>query len=246
MPPEATEQSQRPVPVPDRDWEDIGRDREGNLWIADTGGLDFGPEPDDGVLAIGSGGSYALAAARAAPRAARGSPTAAGVRLTPPMGLTSWAAFTRAGAFKLDNQSRVVTSEGIPMEPAITIPEDTRITDAARQMQRGNIRRLLVVDGRGRIAGIVSRRDLLQVFLRTDEDLRDEVVARILRSVVPGDAEGLDVEVLANVITLSGEVDRRTDAEILGRLARDLDGVVDVVNRLTFRWDDLKPRAHAI
>ena len=32
-------------------------------------------------------------------------------------------AFTRAGAFKLDNQSRVVTSEGIPMEPAITVPD---------------------------------------------------------------------------------------------------------------------------
>jgi hypothetical protein len=26
-----------PLPVPDRDWEDIGRDREGNLWVADTG-----------------------------------------------------------------------------------------------------------------------------------------------------------------------------------------------------------------
>src|SRR5206468_2235590 len=31
-------------------------------------------------------------------------------------------AFTRAGAFKLDNQSRMVTSEGIPLEPAISIP----------------------------------------------------------------------------------------------------------------------------
>ena len=32
-------------------------------------------------------------------------------------------AFTRAGSFKLDNQSRVVTSEGIPLEPGITIPD---------------------------------------------------------------------------------------------------------------------------
>ncbi len=32
-------------------------------------------------------------------------------------------AFTRAGAFKLDNQSRVVTSDGTPMEPGITIPD---------------------------------------------------------------------------------------------------------------------------
>jgi CBS domain-containing protein len=139
-----------------------------------------------------------------------------------------------------------VVASDLMTSPAITIPEDTRITDAARQMQRSNIRRLIVIDRRGRIAGIVSRRDLLQVFLRTDEDLRDEVVSHILRSVVPGDADGLDVAVSSNVITLSGEVDRRSDSDILGRLARDVDGVVDVVNMLTFRWDDLKPRAHAI
>jgi flagellar basal-body rod protein FlgG len=33
------------------------------------------------------------------------------------------AAFTRAGAFKLDNQSRIVTSDGIPLEPTISVPE---------------------------------------------------------------------------------------------------------------------------
>ena len=32
-------------------------------------------------------------------------------------------AFTRAGAFKLDNQSRLVTSDGIPVEPAISSPD---------------------------------------------------------------------------------------------------------------------------
>jgi flagellar basal-body rod protein FlgG len=31
-------------------------------------------------------------------------------------------AYTRAGSFKIDNQSRLVTSEGDPLEPAITIP----------------------------------------------------------------------------------------------------------------------------
>ena len=33
------------------------------------------------------------------------------------------SAFTRAGAFKLDSQSRVVNSDGIPLEPAISIPD---------------------------------------------------------------------------------------------------------------------------
>ncbi|NOZ25524.1 MAG: flagellar basal-body rod protein FlgG [Nitrospirae bacterium] len=34
-------------------------------------------------------------------------------------------AYTRAGAFKLDSEGRIVTSDGYPMEPEITIPSDT-------------------------------------------------------------------------------------------------------------------------
>ncbi len=33
-------------------------------------------------------------------------------------------AYTRAGSFKLDNEGRVVTSDGFPMEPELTIPAD--------------------------------------------------------------------------------------------------------------------------
>src|SRR5262249_20943021 len=35
-------------------------------------------------------------------------------------------AFTRAGAFKIDNQQRVVNSDGIPLEPAISIQEGAK------------------------------------------------------------------------------------------------------------------------
>jgi flagellar basal-body rod protein FlgG len=34
-------------------------------------------------------------------------------------------AYSRAGAFKLDKDGRIVTSDGYPIEPAITIPSDT-------------------------------------------------------------------------------------------------------------------------
>ncbi len=34
-------------------------------------------------------------------------------------------AYSRAGAFKLDSEGRIVTSDGYPLEPAITIPADT-------------------------------------------------------------------------------------------------------------------------
>lgn len=131
-----------------------------------------------------------------------------------------------------------VIAEDLMTSPAITVRLDATITEAARLMQERNVRRLVVVDSAGRIAGVVSRSDLLQVFLRTDEDLREEVVQKILPSLVPDDAEAVEVDVRSNVITFSGEVDRRSDVEILDRVSRQVDGVVDVVNRLTYRRDD--------
>jgi len=125
--------------------------------------------------------------------------------------------------------------------PPITISSTTGLTAAARIMQVRNVRRLIVVDERGRIAGVVSRSDLLQVFLRSDEELRDEIVDRLIPALMLSAEQPVRVEVRYNVVTLTGEVDRRSDAEILARMTRELDGVVEVVSQLTYHWDDSKP-----
>jgi CBS domain-containing protein len=125
----------------------------------------------------------------------------------------------------------------IMTKPPITIRSDATMPQAARLMQERNVRRLVVVDERGKIAGIVSRSDLLQVFLRTDDELRDDVLSTI-PSMLLAQPDSVQVAVRWNVVTLSGEVDRKSDAEIFARMTRELDGVVDVVNRLTHRWDD--------
>ena len=131
----------------------------------------------------------------------------------------------------------VLASE-LMTSPPITIECDAPLSEAARRMQDRNVRRLIVVDERGRIAGIVSRSDLLQVFLRTDEELRDEVVDQLMPTVILEGREAIGVEVSSNVVTLSGQVDRKSDVEILTRLTRQLDGVVSVDDQLTYRWDD--------
>lgn len=125
--------------------------------------------------------------------------------------------------------------------PPITVHTDTTLTQAARLMQQRNVRRLVVTDGRGKIAGMVSRSDLLQVFLRTDEEIRSEIVDGILPALMLDQEQPVEVHVQYNVVTLAGEVDRRSDVDILGRLVREMDGVVDVVNQLSFRWDDTVP-----
>ena len=140
-------------------------------------------------------------------------------------------------------KARGVVAGELMTSPAISIGADASISDAARLMQSRRIRRLIVVDGRGRIAGIVTRSDLLRVFLRSDDELRDEMLWKVIPSVLLPDEQPVEVSVAFNVITLAGEVYRRSDVEILGRLAGEIDGAVDVINNLSFRWDDLQPHA---
>jgi CBS domain-containing protein len=122
--------------------------------------------------------------------------------------------------------------------PPITVRSDTSLGEAARLMQERNVRRLIVVDQRGYIAGIVSRSDLLQVFLRTDEELREEIVGELIPAILPSSNGAVGVEVTWNIATLSGQVDRKSDAEILTRRTKELDGVVGVVDQMSYRWDD--------
>jgi CBS domain-containing protein len=121
--------------------------------------------------------------------------------------------------------------------PSIVVGCECRLADAARLMQERNVRRLVVVDERGKIAGIVSRSDLLQVFLRSDDDLHEEIAENLIPSLLPA-LDPIAVEVCDNVVTLEGEVDRKSDVAILERATKEVDGVVGVVNRLSYRWDD--------
>ncbi|MFE8993033.1 CBS domain-containing protein [Streptomyces collinus] len=56
--------------------------------------------------------------------------------------------------------------------PAITLHSDATVAEAARVMARHRVERLPVVDDEERLVGIVTRRDLLQVFLRPDPEIR--------------------------------------------------------------------------
>jgi CBS-domain-containing membrane protein len=55
--------------------------------------------------------------------------------------------------------------------PAVTVGADADVVTAARLLQRHGVKRLPVLDAAGVLVGIVSRRDLLRVFLRTDHDI---------------------------------------------------------------------------
>lgn len=124
-----------------------------------------------------------------------------------------------------DTAAELMTSSVVRIGPG----ED--IVQAARLMEARKVKRLPVTDPGGRLVGIVSRRDLLRVFLRSDEDLLADVVRLLdLVGVTPGDVR---IQVRAGIVHLSGELPYPRLAEVIGTLTRQIDGVVDVVNRLT-------------
>jgi CBS domain-containing protein len=63
---------------------------------------------------------------------------------------------------------QALTAANLMTTPAVTINAGAPIPTAARLMNTHHIRRLPVVDDDGTLVGIVSRRDLLSVFLTED------------------------------------------------------------------------------
>ncbi|MFI9004265.1 CBS domain-containing protein [Streptomyces sp. NPDC053541] len=117
--------------------------------------------------------------------------------------------------------------------PAVTIAPEASLPQAARLMATHHVKRLPVVDAGGTIQGIVSRSDLLKVFLRPDDDLAAEVRRDVVEHVFPLSGRQVDVRVDAGVVTLSGQVRDIALAPLAERLARAVEGVVDVRCELT-------------
>jgi CBS-domain-containing membrane protein len=122
--------------------------------------------------------------------------------------------------------------------PAITTGPDVSIVDAARLMDAEDIKRLPVVGDRDRLVGIVARSDLLRMYLRADEAIRQEVCAEVLGRLLCVEPDVVEVSVDRGVVTLRGTVDRRSTAAITVRLVHAITGVVDVIDELDFEYDD--------
>ncbi|WP_415949455.1 CBS domain-containing protein [Streptomyces sp. KLOTTS4A1] len=125
-------------------------------------------------------------------------------------------------------------------EPAITVHADASIAEAARTMARHRIERLPVVDEEDRLVGIVTRRDLLQIFLRSDREIRREVAEDVLVGALLLAPDRIGVEVDDGVVTLTGQLERRSEIPLALSLTRQIDGVVGVVDKLTYRIDDTR------
>jgi CBS domain-containing protein len=147
------------------------------------------------------------------------------------------------GARKQAAKTRARTAGQLMTEPPITVHADDTIVEAARTMAQHRVERLPVLDEEQRLVGIVTRRDLLQLFLRPDAEIRDEVVKEVLVRVLWLPPGSIDVSVVEGVVTLTGQMERKSETEIAVAMTRQIDGVVAVVDKLTYRLDDARIQA---
>jgi CBS domain-containing protein len=135
-------------------------------------------------------------------------------------------------------QAAGLTASDVMSSPALTIGAEASIVAAARAFDRQHISHLVLTEADGAVAGIVTPRDLLKVYLRRGADIRTEILAEVIGNHLGCDPDRARVTVTDGIVTLGGEVERKSMVQLAERLARAVDGVVDVVNELAYAVDD--------
>lgn len=142
-------------------------------------------------------------------------------------------------------RARGRTAADVMSSPAITVAPDASVVAAARLLDRHHIKRLLVVGADEQLAGIVTPHDLLRVYLRSDEEIRDEIVNDILVHYLVTNPALVKVTVTDGVVTLAGELEEKSMIPIAIRMTQAVDGVVDVVDAgMSFAVDDTHRSAY--
>lgn len=123
--------------------------------------------------------------------------------------------------------------------PAITITQDRPAAAAARIMLDRAVNRLPVVRD-GVLVGIVSRSDLVRAFTRSDEEIVTEIREDVLRRALWLDPDSVEITVRRGEVHLAGEIEAKSDAEVLTKLVARIPGVVSVGSDVLYRVDDLQ------
>ena len=142
--------------------------------------------------------------------------------------LALWAGRRRTATVKTaaTQTGKLMTS------PAVTVLVTATLAEAARLLHSRQVKRAPVVDGDGRLVGIVTRSDLLRPYLAGDRQLAAAVVSEVLDARLGLPWGSVRVEAEDGVVTLTGRVSRAPAARSLVDAVGRFDGVVGVVDRL--------------
>ncbi|MFE9392478.1 CBS domain-containing protein [Streptomyces sp. NPDC006784] len=133
------------------------------------------------------------------------------------------------------------TAGALMSSPVVPGRPDWSLVEAARTMRSNGVKRLPVVGETGRMLGIISRADLMAVFLRRDDAIADEITDDVLHGTLGLSATQVSVTVSEGVVRVRGRIGAHDSPELLERLCRAVDGVVDV--RLDLSGPEQAPAA---
>ncbi|GLW14809.1 CBS domain-containing protein [Streptomyces kronopolitis] len=131
------------------------------------------------------------------------------------------------------------TAEAIMTSPAVTARPAWSVVEAAKLMEQKKVKRLPVVDDAGRLIGVISRSDLVRLFLRRDRAIQEEVLEEVLTRTLGVSPSTVTVDVSNGSVTLTGTLERTSLVPIAVRMCEGVDGVVEVIDRLTAERDDI-------
>ncbi|MFD0147117.1 MULTISPECIES: CBS domain-containing protein [unclassified Streptomyces] len=151
-----------------------------------------------------------------------------------PVGVVSEADLLRRHTAK-DGPS---TAGAMMSSPVVVARPSWTAVEAARLMERHRVKRLPVVDAGGQLIGVLSRSDLLQLFLRRDRSIQEEILEDVVVRILGLSPASLHVDVDEGRVTLSGTLARRSLSPVFVRLCESVDGVVEVVDRLSYEDED--------
>lgn len=142
-------------------------------------------------------------------------------------------------------KQEATTARGLMNSPAITARPQWTVVEAAQVMERHRVKRLPVVDEADRLVGLISRADLLRVFLRGDSAIREEISGDVLVRTLGIAPDSVTVRVVDGRVSLTGSVERKSLIPVAVRMCQGVDGVVDVTEQLSHRTDDTSEGLYA-
>jgi CBS domain-containing protein len=129
--------------------------------------------------------------------------------------------------------------------PVVTVAPEATLAAAARRIHERHVKRLPVVDETGTLVGIVSRADLLRVFVRPDAFLEKEVREDVLARHFADQADAITAEVRDGILCLRGTIERASQLDVLVTILERIEGLVGIENHVSVRIDDLEAPAYA-
>jgi CBS-domain-containing membrane protein len=131
-------------------------------------------------------------------------------------------------------KAAAVTAADLMTEPPVVVTPDEPVTSAARLMYHGRVKRLPVVGEKGQLIGIVSRADVLSVYRRPDEEIRQEITKNVIMNEFFADPDHFVVAVKDGIVTLEGYPESAARGRDIVIESWHVEGIVSVRDRLTY------------